>query len=168
MSYVFDSSSLIYLGKIKILDRLKFLKSDKIIPLEVYKEVVEKGFERMEYEAKIIDELIKERLFVIKKGKQEQIEAFKSISFLSKADKEILAIAREIKAIAIIDETYANSIAETFGIKCHGSIYLILLMVKNKVFRKKEAIEYINRMIQLGFYFSTEKYREVLAKINMM
>lgn len=164
MSYVFDSSGLIYLGKLRILNKVAKLEGKKFIPKGVYKEVIARGFERKEPEARYINELIKRKFFLVKKPRT----AIEAIPFLSKADREVLTLAKETKSLVIVDEAYASDIAETQGIENHGTIYLILKMVERKIITKKEAIKYIDRMISLGFYLSAEKYREILNVIEKM
>ncbi|MBI2578958.1 MAG: DUF3368 domain-containing protein [Candidatus Aenigmarchaeota archaeon] len=164
MSYVFDSSSLIYLGKLRILDKVAKLEGRKFIPDSVYKEVVVKGFERKEPEAKYIDELIKKKLFAVRKPKT----AARDIPFLSKADREVLALSKETESTAIIDELHASSIAEAQGIESHGSIYMLLRLLEKKIISKKETVNYLDRMVGFGFYLSADMYREVLNAIEKM
>lgn len=168
MNYVFDSSSLIYLGKIRLLEKIGVLNGKKFIPQEVYEEVVKKGFERKEPEAEYVEKLIKDKIFLVKEGNKKEIDAFENISLLSNADKEVLALAREEKAIAVIDELYASDVAEFYEIESHGSIYLILLLVKQKIVSRKEAVKYIDEMMRQGFYLSTEKYKEILDKLERL
>ena len=160
MSYVFDSSSLIYLGKLRVLEKVGKLEGKKFIPRNVYKEVVTKGFERKEPEARYIETLIKSKIFTVKEA------AFENIPFLSAADSEVLALAKAAKSIAIIDETYAKRIAKSYGIKCHGTIYIFLKLMENKLITKKDVINYIDKMVRLGFYLSAENYRDILAMIE--
>jgi len=164
MNYVFDSSSLIYLGKLKVLEKIKLLGRG-FIPKKVYKEVVEKGFQRGELEAKYIRQLIKNNQFIIK-GAKANISSIIETPILSEADKEVILLAKETKAIAITDDRYAKQIAQSIGVKSHGSLYVILKLVEKKEISKKEAINYVDKMIKLGFYLSTEKYKEVLYIIN--
>jgi len=162
MSYVFDSSSLIYFGKIKLLEKIDLLEGKKFIPKEVYEEVVERGLERNEPEAQYVNNLIKKKVFVIRQVEEDFINA----DGLSMADAKVLSLAKETKSIAVIDEIYANSIAESYGIESHGSIYIIFKLIKKKIISKKEAVRYLDKMISLGFYLSAGKYREVLDFIN--
>ncbi len=162
MSFVFDSSSLIYFGKIMLLEKIAILEGEKIIPIAVYKEVVSRGFERDEPEAKYIDELIKKKKFIVR----EAIKDTGDIPFLSKADKEVLFLAKETRSIAVIDEIYASEIAEAHGIECHGSLYILLKLLEKKIITKKEAINFLDRMISSGFYLSADKYRDILHAIE--
>jgi len=164
MSYVFDSSSLIYLGKLRVLNKIAKLEGKKFIPKGVYKEVVKKGFERKEPETNYIDGLIKKKFFAVETPKT----AIKNIPLLSKTDREVLALAKETKSIAIIDEVYASDVAEAYGIESHGTIYIILKLLEKKIIEKREAINYLDKMLSLGFYLSADKYREILNAIGKL
>lgn len=162
MSYVFDSSCLIYFGKLRILDKIKKLDGKKLIPRAVYNEVVKQGFERKEREAFYIEQLIKEKSFTIQKPKNN----INNIPLLSEADREVLALAKEKNYIAIMDEIYARNIAKSYNIETHGSIYLLLKLIEEKIILKKQATEYIDKMINLGFYLSLDKYKEIINIIE--
>jgi len=164
MSFVFDSSSLIYLGKLKLLKKIKLLRGKKFIPESVYKEVVIKGTERQEPEVTYIQELIEKNVFIVKKC-DVPIE---NIMFLSETDMEVLSLSGETKSIAIIDEMFANELAELYDVKSHGSVYLILKLLEKKVITKKESIQYLDEMILLGFYLSANIYKNVLDVIKKM
>ncbi len=77
-----------------------------------------------------------------------------------------MALAGKEKAIAIMDESYGNEIAEFYSVESHGSIYLILMLVKDKVISKKDAVRYINEMMGAGFYLSNKKHGEILDKLK--
>ena len=158
MNYVFDSSSLIYLGKVKLLEKIVLLPGERFIPQEVYDEVLIKGSKRNEPEISYIGELIKKRQFVIR---NTGINVTND-PLLSDADKEVLSLAKETKSIAIIDENYAKHLAKSLNIKSHGSLYVLILLVKKKIITKKQAVNYLNKMIKLGFYLSIDKYKDVM------
>ncbi len=162
MSYVFDSSSLIYLGKLKLLEKINLRK--KFIPEEVYREVVEEGFKKYEEESKYIKKIIEENKFIIKKPKENIVD----FPLLSNADKEVISLAKETKAIAIIDENYAKQIAKSFGIESHGSLFILIKLIEQKEISKEQAINYIDKIIEFGFYLSTKKYREILNLIKKL
>jgi len=164
MNYVFDSSCLIYFGKLKILDKIKKLEGKKLIPQAVYNEVVKEGFERKEREVFYIEQLIKEKSFTIQKPNK----IINNIPLLSEADREVLALAKEKNYIAIIDEIYAKNMAKSHNIETHGSLYLLLRLIEEKIISKKQIIEYIDKMISLGFYLSLEKYKDILTTIEKM
>ena len=162
MNYVFDSTSLIYLGKLKALEKLAKLRGKKFIPENVYKEVVTKGLERGDAEANYIDSLISKKIFSIRSAASDRIP------FISIADSEVLEIARRTKSIAIIDEIQASRIAASYGIETHGTVYILIKLMENKLITKNDVINYIDKMISDGFYLSAGKYKEILNFIEKM
>src|SRR3989344_4155320 len=164
MRYIFDSSALIYLGKIKLLSKVMLLEGNKFIPQSVYDEVISIGIQRMEPEVGYIKEIIDKKAILIKNPKVK-IDGFQSLSL---ADKDVLALAKETSSIAIIDEIYARNVADSYGIEHHGTIYLILKLLQKRIIKKEEAVNSIDNMIKLGFYLSTVKYKEILDVIKKM
>ncbi len=164
MNYIFDSSTLIYLGKVRLLEKIGMFPGDKFLPEEVYGEVVEKGLEKNESEAEYVSTLIEKKIFFVKKV---ALRYFKE-NHLSVADASVLNLTKELNGIAIIDESYARNIAKSSGIKSRGSLYIILIMVKNRLITKGEAISYLNSIIDLGFYLSNSKYNEFLSILEKM
>lgn len=162
MSYVFDSSSLIYFGKLKILEKLDIINGTKYIPNNVYREVIKRGFERGDAETNYVKESIEKNLFVIMDAKENIINN----GLLSEADKEVLSLSKETKSMAIIDDQYAKQIANSSGIECHGSLYIIMKLVEARKISTIEAVNYIDKMVQLGFYLSVKKYKEVVEIIK--
>src|SRR3989344_8977378 len=162
MNFVLDSSCLIYLGKLKILEKLKVIEGNKYIPEEVFNEVIRKGFLRGESEVKYIEDLIGKKELIIKNPK----ERLENSGKLSLADIDVISLAKEIKATPIIDDEEASLLAEFYGVDCHGSIYLLILLANKKAISKKEALNCIDKMITLGFYLSNEIYKEVIEKLK--
>ena len=91
MNYVFDASFLIYFGKLKILEKVGELQGEKIISEGIYNEVVKKGIERKESEAFYIDNVIKNRIIIIRKPKS----LIEDKPGLSIADREVISLAKE-------------------------------------------------------------------------
>jgi predicted nucleic acid-binding protein len=162
MICVLDSTCLIYLGKLKILDKLNKIGVEIFIPKSVFEEVVSVGDKRGEQEIENINELIKNKDIKIKQPKSY----IKCPVILSKADKEVISLAKELNAVPVIDDKEARNVAEINELDYHGSLYLIILLAKNSVITKKQAIGYIDRMIELGFYLSVGTYRDILKVIG--
>jgi len=164
MNYVFDASCLIYLGKLGVLEKLNKLKGDKFIPFLVFEEVVKKGIERGEREARYIENLIKNKYFEVRKPKM----SIPNVPSISEADREVISLAKETNSIALIDDDRARIVAEFYDLEYHGTLYLILLLIRDKIITKKSSVGYVNEMIKMGFYLSSEKYKEILDVINKM
>ncbi|MFA4820386.1 MAG: DUF3368 domain-containing protein [Candidatus Aenigmatarchaeota archaeon] len=166
MKLVFDSTPLIYFGRISILDKITKLKDEKIIPFSVYKEVVETGLRKGKEDAYLVKSLVNQGLFSVEKGQDKIMKEFNEIRRLSMADAETLAVAKNKKAIAIIDESFLRTIAEAHGIEYAGSIFILFKLYKEKLIEKKDIKKYLDEMIRHKWRCSTELYASILEKIG--
>ena len=69
-------------------------------------------------------------------------------------------MAKEKNGIAITDDSIAREVGEMLGIKVHGSLYLIFLMLRKGKIDKKLAKDKFDAMIRKGFRLSSEVYSE--------
>lgn len=159
---IVDSSFLIYFGKARLLDKIGLLHGLKIIPSEVYNEVVNIGGDREEQEVDYIKEIIENKRFVVRDVENLIVSA----QGLSKADAQVLSLAKKTKCVAVIDERYASSLAESYDIKTHRLIYILILLIKNSILSKDKALMHLDEMIKGGFYLSVAKYNEFLELIE--
>ncbi|MBI4449013.1 DUF3368 domain-containing protein [Candidatus Woesearchaeota archaeon] len=163
MRFVFDSGPLIYLGKTRVLEHLRNLATECIIPEQVYNEVVRAGKDLGKDDALYIDSLIKEGIFVV----QDSSKVFDaSHPTLSLADQEVLHLAKESKAIAVIDEDIGRATAEVLGVSTKGSIGILLVLVNNRILSKKECQAIVLQMIDHGWYCSTDLYSLIMEKVR--
>lgn len=167
MNFVFDSSPLIYFAKIGILDKIARLKGEKIIPHSVYTEVVEEGTMKGKKDAIIIESFVNKHAFVLEKAKGKILQNFLKFQRLKLADAETLAIAKEKKAVAIIDDLFLRAVAETNDIDYGGSIFILFKLCREKGIGKHEIKKYVDEMIKLGWRCSTELYAQILEEIDI-
>lgn len=85
---------------------------------------------------------------------------------LSKADVEVLALAKVEDGVAIVDEDYARWVAEVEDIKCGGTIYLIFSLLEGDVITKREAREIVDGIIEKGWFCSTDLYARILRRLE--
>ena len=164
MIWIFNSIPLIYLSKVSLSWIFEELEGEKIIPRMVYYEVVVRGKEKGEIDAFIVDELISKGVFKV--VKVEPISWLKEVKELHRGEIEVLSLAKEKNGIAITDDSIAREIGEALGVKVHGTLYLIFLMLKKGKIDKKTAVNKVNEMIKKGFRLSTEVYSEFLKLID--
>jgi len=164
MKLIFDSTPLIYFAKAGLINLLKKLPDEKIIPKLVYEEVVTKGKDIDKCDAFIIDELVKSRVFILKESREAA--EFSKVPKLHKADAEVLALAREMNGIAIIDDMAARNIAIIEGIEYGGSIWLLFRLVKKKIIKKTEAKNSVDNFIKIGWRCSTELYSVIMKELE--
>lgn len=113
MIFIFDSTTLIYFAKIKILNIVGNLNAAKIIPESVYNEVVLQGKQKGEEDALLVEKLIDNEIFKVNKTQDKTFLSYlMNIPSLSEADAETLTLAKELNGIAILDETSSRNIAE--------------------------------------------------------
>jgi predicted nucleic acid-binding protein len=168
MKLVLDSTPLIYFAKLKALDKVALLKGEKIIPKSVYSEVVEEGKARGKEDALLIEGLIKKDLFKVLKGDSKLLRHLSEIRNISDADSEVLALAKEHNAIAVIDESYSRTVAGVEGIECRGSVFLLFSLYNANIIKKDDIKKYVDDMINLGWRCSTELYASIINEVEKL
>jgi len=164
---VFDATPLIYLAKVEKLHLLGNIDRKKVIPRAVFEEVVTKGKEYGKVDALMVERLVEQGVFQV--VEVEETDFYKKLTDnerLSKADVEVLALAKDKDGIAVIDEDYARKVANVEGIKSGGTIYLISLLLKEGVITKREAREIIDGIIEKGWFCSTDLYVKILTRLE--
>lgn len=160
MTFIFDSGPLLYLGKAKLLGKLVKLGEKLIIPKSVYREVVEIGLEKGFEDAAYVKDLIDSGVFLVKSPKNKL-----KVKGISEADKETLELAKELGGIAITDDQKLRSVCSIEKVDSAGSIFLIFVLVKNKALKKDDAKKAIDRMIDFGWYCSTDLYATIINSL---
>src|SRR3989338_2142572 len=169
MILVFDSTPLIYLAKAGILPKLAELRMKLIIPPAVYEEVVVEGRRKGKQDALVVEKLASDNVFAVADARDKGVvKRFMSNPGLSNADAETLALAGELKAVAVIDEGLCRSVAELEGIGFHGSVFLLFLLQKKKIITKAGLKATINIMVESGWRCSTELYAAILTEIEKL
>jgi predicted nucleic acid-binding protein len=165
--YVFDSTPLIYLGKVRLLEKIKRLLTRNIIPASVYGEVVEEGKKRGEADAFYVQKLVEEHIFEVYPVPKRSYP-FVENTALDNADKDVLTIARGLGARAILDDEKARTVAEIVGIPTGGSLFLLFTLVRKKIITPQEARGLIEAMIEAGWYCSTSQYAFIVKELERL
>ncbi len=167
--YVFDSSPLIYLARVEKLEILEFIDAHKVVPEGVFWEVVVVGKEKGKENALELENIFKRGVIeVISIEDGKLLKKLKKIPGLARADAEVICLAKDKGAIAIIDDEFARRVASALKVQVHGTIYLILKLLKEGKISRGEAEAIINEMIKSGFRCSAELYSEILHKIRKL
>ncbi len=164
---IFDATPLIYLGKINLIEKIKYFPEEKYTTKSVYIEVVEVGKNTGRQEAFLIEKLIQSKVITLKTPSNRQyISALRQNPKIHDADADILALAIELNGIALLDDEEARGMAETEGIEHHGTIYILLRMMKINLLTRDDVLESLNEMIHTGWRCSTELYAEIIKALN--
>ena len=131
MIWIFDSSPLIYLNKVGLNGVLEQLEGEKIIPTQVYEQVITQGKIRGDADAIISEELVKKGSITVITVENDFKEMLKSLKEeLHEGELEVLALAKDKGGVAVLDESIAREVGSVCKMEVHGALLLIFLMVK--------------------------------------
>jgi predicted nucleic acid-binding protein len=164
MIWIFDSSPLICLNKVGLNWIFKQLEGEKIIPTQVYKQVVTEGNNLGYADALISEDLVyKGVIKVVQVAENGFRGMLKSLEKeLHEGELEVLTLANNNGGIAVLDESIAREVGSVFRIEVRGTLFLIFLMVRKRKLKKEEAKYTVDLMIRNGFRLGHEEYQEFL------
>ena len=158
---IVNSSPLIALARVGKLELLRNVFRSISITEQVYQEIISKP----DYSESIAIKKAVENDKWVKVHKADEINKILGIGEASS-----LSLALKLKQPLIIDDKKTVFIANTLGVECHGTLYIILLALKRKIIKnKKEAIDVVNLLISNKLYLSSEvlsEFYELLNKID--
>lgn len=164
MIWIFDSSPLIYLNKVGLNWIFKQLEGEKIIPTEVYKQVVTEGKNQGYADALISADLVNKGVITIvqvaENGFKEMLKSLEKE--LHEGELEVLTLAKNKGGVAVLDESIAREVGSVLRIEVRGTLFLIFLMVRKRELKKEEAKNKVDLMIRNGFRLGHEEYQEFL------
>ena len=164
MIWIFDSSPLIYLNKVGLNWIFKQLEGEKIIPTEVYKQVVTEGKNQGYADALISEDLVNKGVITVvqvaENGFKEMLKSLEKE--LHEGELEVLTLAKNKGGVAVLDESIAREVGNVLRIEVHGTLFLIFLMVRKRELKKEEAKYKVDLMIRNGFRLGHEEYQEFL------
>jgi hypothetical protein len=155
LKVVCNSSPLIHLGKIGLLNLLAEQFGQILIPRAVWQEAVEEGEDDPDVKAIVSASWIKVQDI-------QSSQLFTAISaILDKGESEAIVLAIEIEAdLILLDESDARKIAGLYNLKKTG---LLGVLIKAKQQGSIQSLKiYLDRLRNTGFYLSEEVYDGVL------
>ncbi|NJE12890.1 DUF3368 domain-containing protein [Thermococcus sp. LS2] len=150
MRIVFNTSPLIFLEKLRYLDKVFDIFSEVIIPKAVYDEIRAKNDES----SKKIAELIS-----MGKIKVLQVTA-EGIVGLHKGETEAIILAKRNKCWVALDDLKARKVARSEGVKVIGTLG-ILKLLKELNLAKFEPEDLFKELTQVGFRIKKELFFEI-------
>ena len=159
LKVVSNSSPLIHLGKISLLDLLAEQFGRILIPRAVWREAVEEG--RDEPDAKAIA--------AASWIKVEEVHSSPLLTtllaLLDKGEAEAIVLALEVGAdLILLDESDARRVAELYDLQKTGSLGVL---IKAKRQGRIQSLKvYLDQLRSTGFYLSAKVYNEVLEAVN--
>lgn len=167
--WVFDATPLIYLAKVERLALVQALDERRVIPEQVYQEVVETGLEQGYPDARGIERAVEGDVFEVPAVEDTALTSrLRTNPNLSEADVAVLTCAAVHDGVAVMDEAYGRDVAATEGISTRGTAYLVLLLVTQDVIDGAEARTVIDAMIDEGWYCAPDVYAKIVRKLDSL
>jgi predicted nucleic acid-binding protein len=164
MSYIFDSTPLIYLCKSGLCWIFKELNDECIIPESVCYEVIINGKEMGKADALIAEELVKKGIITVLQA-DRTFNTVKLDLELHQGEIDVLSLANGLHGLAIIDDDIARTSGQLLDVEVHGTIYLIFMMLRKGKLSKNDAKDKLNEMISNGFWMGHKQYLLILELI---
>ena len=159
----FHSIPLIYLSKAGLSRIIRKLKGEKLTAPLVKSEVVDKGKLKGAPDAIALEKLFDNGVFKVCKPKDSAfLSQLSETRGLHVADAEVLALAKEYEAVAVIDDEVARKTAKVHGIDFVGTPYLLMRAVFEGLLTKDEVKRAVNDMISAGWRCSLESYAKII------
>lgn len=163
--FVFDATPLIHLTKAGLTPLVVDLAGDKFTVPTVVDEVVGRmEEEEFEYpDAGIISSLIEEGVIRVRKPAPKDVSRVARLhGDIHRGEAEVLALAKELEAIAVIDDRAARSAAKIQGVRLEGTYGVVLRAVRKGSVTTREAEEDLDRLVSSGWRCDAELYAALL------
>jgi len=164
---ILNATPIIYLCKIGLSKIFTEFSEEKYTTPKVVEEVVNKGKSIGAPDAFIAEELIQQSTIKVREPKNvDFIGKLSRISDLHKAEIQVLALAKELDGVAIIDESIAREVARIYNIETHGTAFLLLRLLYRGKLSKKQTREAIDKMISAGWRLTAEEYAKLIKELE--
>ncbi len=161
-----DSMVLIHLSKMSILKTTCEFFGQVMIPPAVFKETVATGKKKDYPDAIIIDELVKQKLIIVKKIKEDKkLRSIQKYGLGLGEAEAVVLYHQENADYLFTDDDVCREYRGILNINILGTPAIILLLFKNKKLDKTKALESINLLSQIG-WFENELIFELRNRIN--
>ncbi|MGD6852149.1 MAG: DUF3368 domain-containing protein [Candidatus Bathyarchaeia archaeon] len=161
---VSNSTPLIYLAKIGKLDLLRILFGETLIPKEVWIEVVEKGKSLGQKDAYVVENAIAQGWI-----KVADVDPVEMPIELDKGEEEALSLAKQLNLETIlIDEVSARSAARLLGLTPRGTVFVLLLALKEEKIMFDGFLQALDQLIDEGFRLKEEVYVQAIREATKL
>jgi predicted nucleic acid-binding protein len=164
---VFNSTPLIYLSKAGLTKIIENLRAEKLTSPLVKQEVVDKGKLKGVPDAIALEKLFDRGVFKLCEPKDKAFLSQLSLTRgLHVADAQVLALAKEFDALAIIDDEVARKTAKVYQINYAGTPYILARAVFEGIISKEQAKIAVNDMVSAGWRCSLESYAKIMELLE--
>ena len=153
---VSNASPLIYLASGGNLHLLKRLFGDIVIPAEVFREVCHA---KDTPDSIVISSAVDDGWIHIQNVGRGNTDLLAISSGIDIGEAAAILIAKEERTLLLIDDKMGRSAAEILGVKCIGTIGVLLKALSDSILDFNEFVENLDRMIDSGFRLDSKVYR---------
>ena len=148
---VSNTTTLLFLAKVKRLDLLQNLYKKIYIPNKILEEILIKETPELVYLKKYLGNYILE----------ENPKNLRSLP-LDEGEQAAISLCLEKKGnLFISDDLRARNFAESLGLPIIGTLGILLDNLRRRKINKKEAFSLLQQLLTKGMYLSTDVYAEV-------
>ena len=166
MKFVFDSTPLIHLVKAGLAWMIEELGGEKYVVPSVYAEVVEAGKAKGFNNAFVSEELIEKGVMAVRGPSEDFLRVIAVHRDIHRGEAEVISLAKELKAVAVLDDPVARAIADMHGVRKEGSYVMILRMLHAGRIKKDEAKEALRKLVASGWRCEVELFEKILKAIE--
>jgi len=161
---VLNSTPLIYLSKVGLIGSLAEI-FEIVITRSVYREVVIEGRKVGAPEVESIERLISKGKIVIRDDPKEAMllaETFR----IGRGEASVLSLVAKENAVAIIDDEKARRVGKALGVRVHGTLFLLKLLLLLGIVSVDKLKRHLYLMVREGFHLSAEVLIEFVMDIK--
>lgn len=165
---VLNATPIIYLCKIGLSRVFTEIHGDKYTTPKVVEEVVNRGKSLGAPDAFMAEKLIQQSIIKVQEPRNvDFIKRLSKIPDLHEAEIHVLALAKELNGIAIIDESIAREVSRIFNVEAHGTAFLLLTLFYRGRLKRGEVKEAIERMVSVGWRLTAEEYAKLIKELGI-
>ncbi|NHI83117.1 MAG: DUF3368 domain-containing protein [Candidatus Thorarchaeota archaeon] len=153
---VSNASPLIYLSMVGNLRLLNNLFNEILIPEEVFREVC--GM-RDTPDSIVISSAVDDGWIHTKDVVSRDIDSLAKSSGIDIGEAAAILLAKETEALLLIDDKMGRTTAEILGVRCLGTVGVLLRALSISIIDLSEYVEILDRMIDSGFRLDSKVYR---------
>lgn len=153
---VSNASPLVYLSIVARLHVLRDLFGTVTIPTEVFREVCST---KDTPDSIVISSAIEDGWIHIRDIAGENADLLATSSGIDTGEAGAILLAREESALLLIDDKMGRSAAEILGIRCLGTVGILLQALSDSLFDYNEFVRILDRMVDSGFRLDSKVYR---------
>jgi predicted nucleic acid-binding protein len=164
---VLDATPLIYLTRVGLSWVFEELEGEKYTPARVKVEVVDGGVGKGVPDALVLEKMFQNRVFIVKApGNNGFVKRLLDVRGLHVTDAEVIALARELDGVAVIDDEAARKTARIFGVSYVGTPFILMRSIVQGLITKEAARQAIREMISSGWRCDVETYDRIMESIE--